>query len=186
MIATERLVLRPWLERDREPFAAMSADPQVMHWLGGGPWTRAQSDAQVDRYLGRHGEPGRGVLAIERRSDHAFLGLIALEPADVAPAGPVGVEIGWRLARHAWGAGYATEAAAAVVTQGLERGGLAEILAFTAARNLRSQLVMRRIGLHRRPDLDFDHPRLAAEHILRPHVVWSTRAAGPAAPDRCR
>ena len=96
-------------------------------------------------------------------------------PADPAPA-PAGVEIGWRLARHAWGSGYASEAAAAVLKDGLERVGLSEILSFTARSNVRSQAVMRRIGLKRRPDLDFDHPGLAADHPLRPHIVWSTRA----------
>jgi RimJ/RimL family protein N-acetyltransferase len=86
------------------------------------------------------------------------------------------VEIGWRLARPVWGSGYATEAAAAILKDGLERVGLAEIVSFTARGNVRSQAVMERIGLHRRPDLDFDHPKLAAEHPLRPHIVWSTRA----------
>ena len=69
-------------------------------------------------------------------------------------------------------------AAAAALRDGLERVGLPEIVSFTATTNLRSQAVMRRIGLHRRPDLDFDHPRLAADHPLRPHIVFSTRPAG--------
>ena len=49
MIETERLILRRWLDRDREPYAAMSADPEVMDWLGGNLMTRAQCDAQIDR-----------------------------------------------------------------------------------------------------------------------------------------
>ena len=177
MIETERLILRRWLDRDRGPYAAMSADPEVMDWLGGGVRTREQSDAQIDRFLTRFDTLGYGFLAIERKADAAFLGFIALDPADVAPAGPSGVEIGWRLARHAWGSGYATEAAIPVLRDGLDRVGLAEIVSFTARSNVRSQAVMQRIGLHYRPELDFDHPRLAPDHPLRSHVVWSTRAA---------
>ena len=71
----------------------------------------------------------------------------------------------------------ASEAAAAVLKDGLQRIGLAEILSFTALSNIRSQAVMQRIGLHRRRDLDFAHPGLAADHPLRPHIVWSTRSA---------
>lgn len=118
---------------------------------------------------------GYGVLAIERRDDQAFLGLVALAPVRAAPPAPAGVEIGWRLARTAWGHGYASEAAAAVLRDGRDRVGLPEIVAFTARTNLRSQAVMSRVGLHRRADLDFDHPALAAGHRLRPHLVWSTR-----------
>jgi ribosomal-protein-alanine N-acetyltransferase len=177
VIETERLVLRRWLDRDREPYAAMSADPEVMDWLGGGIRTRAQSDAQIDRFLARHDALGYGFLAIERKADAAFLGFVGLDIADVAPAGPNGIEIGWRLARHAWGCGYATEAAHPVLEDALGRLGLADVLSFTARSNIRSQAVMRRIGLNPRPDLDFDHPRLAVDHPLRPHVVWSTRAA---------
>lgn len=177
MIETDRLILRRWLDRDRAPYAAMSADPEVMDWLGGNLRTRDESDAQIDRFLSRFDTLGYGFLAIERKADQVFLGFIALDPTDVAPAGPDGVEIGWRLARHAWGNGYATEAATAVLKDGLERVGLSEIVSFTARTNVRSQAVMRRIGLFYRPELDFDHPRLALDHPLRPHVVFSTRPA---------
>ena len=177
MMETERLVLRRWHDRDREPYAALSADPAVMDWLGGKLFTREQTDAQIDSLQAELDDLGHGCLAIQRQSDGAFLGTIALAPIDLKPPAPSGVEIGWRLARHAWGHGYATEAAAAVLMDGLDRVGLAEIVSFTAHSNVRSQAVMGRIGLHRRPDLDFDHPNLAADHPLRPHVVFSTRPA---------
>ena len=176
MIETERLILRRWLDRDREPYAAMSADPDVMDWLGGNLMTRAQCDAQIDRLQSEFDLLGYGCLVVERKDDGAFLGFVALAAIRHEPPAPAGVEIGWRLARHAWGSGYASEAAAAVLKDGLERVGLSEILSFTARSNVRSQAVMRRIGLKRRPDLDFDHPGLAADHPLRPHIVWSTRA----------
>jgi len=72
------------------------------------------------------------------------------------------VEIGWRLARPAWGHGYATEAAI----------GLDEIVSFTTYRNERSQAVMRRIGMTHGPADDFDHPGLPVDHPMRPHVLY--------------
>ncbi len=98
------------------------------------------------------------------------MGLSAVgEDIPQAPA----VEVGWRLARHAWGHGYASEAAGAVVKHGFARLGLDEIVAFTARANLRSQAVMERLGMVRDPSRDFDHPKLSADHPLRPHVVYA-------------
>lgn len=90
------------------------------------------------------------------------------------------VEITWRLARHAWGQGYAAEAAAAALVDGFDRIGLGEIFAWTADTNLRSQHVMQRLGMQRQPARDFDHPALPEGHALRRHVVYAVRAAGPA------
>jgi ribosomal-protein-alanine N-acetyltransferase len=171
VIETERLVLRPWREADRPPYRAMMADPEVGYWLGG---TRSgeEADAQIDRFEAQLAARGLGFLAMERRSDGAFLGaagLLALTPEN--PLAP-GVEIGWRLARDAWGAGYATEAARALLADGFDRLGLAEIVAFTTRTNARSRAVMERLGFARHAERDFDHPSLAADHPLRPHVVY--------------
>jgi RimJ/RimL family protein N-acetyltransferase len=82
-----------------------------------------------------------------------------------------GVEIGWRLARSAWGQGYATEAARAALAHGFDTLELPEILAVTTATNLRSQAVMRRIGMTRDPADDFDDPTAPAGP-LRPNVLY--------------
>ena len=84
------------------------------------------------------------------------------------------MEIGWRIHPAHWGQGYATEAAAASRDHGFA-GGLEEIVAFTAAGNLRSQAVMRHIGMVRDPAADFDHPALPADNPLRPHVLYRAR-----------
>ena len=91
------------------------------------------------------------------------------------PVGPC-VEIGWRLHPDFWGRGLASEGARAALDWGFGPGGMQEILAFTAATNLASQAVMRRIGMVADPMRDFDHPRLAEGHPLRRHVVWTARA----------
>ena len=91
------------------------------------------------------------------------------------------MEIGWRLQRAAWGAGYASEAAAAALADGFGRIGLETIIAYTARDNLRSRAVMDRLGMVYDPVRDFDNPSLAADHPLRPHVVYSVRRPTPAA-----
>lgn len=172
MIETERLILRPWRDADREPFAAMCADPEVMRHFPA-LLTRVESDAVVERMVAHQAEHGFCFFALERKSDGAFLGftgMMTLKPEN--PLQP-GVEIGWRLAREAWGAGYASEAALAAIAHGFDRLALKQILSFTATENLRSQAVMQRIGMTRRANLDFDHPAVPEGHRLRPHVVYA-------------
>ena len=164
MIATERLLLRQWRDEDLEPFAALNADPVVMEHF---PATMAReaSDAFADHNRERIAERGWGLWAVE--ADGAFIGFVGLNEPDFMP----GVEIGWRLARGAWGKGYATEAARAAAAYAFEELRLPEIVSFTATTNLRSQRVMERIGMTRDPSGDFDHPRVA-DPWLRRHVLY--------------
>ena len=175
MIQTERLILRQWREEHREPYAAMMADPEIGYWLAG-TQTRDQSLAAIDRFQAELDANGFGMMAAERRNDGAFIGAVELEL--LKPSMPIapGHEIGWRFARHAWGCGYASEAARALLADGFERLGLAEILAFTAVSNTRSRAVMERIGMRHQASRDFDHPALAADHPLLRHVVYVATA----------
>ena len=170
MIQTERLLLRPWREADREPFAAINADPKVADWLGG-PHDRAASDAMIGRLNAQIEADNFGFWAAERKSDGVLVGMIGLRHQKDTPPGPC-VELGWRLAPHAWGEGYATEGGRAALYWGFAMLKVQGILAWTAATNVRSQAVMRRIGLQAIPALDFEHPSLAPGDPLRPHVVF--------------
>jgi RimJ/RimL family protein N-acetyltransferase len=78
-------------------------------------------------------------------------------------------EVGWRFARHAWGQGYATEAARAARGVALDDLALGWVWSMTTVGNVRSMAVMRRLGLveHTR----FEHPRLPIGHSLRPHMA---------------
>src|SRR5690606_24797973 len=113
---------RRWRPGDRAPFAAMNADPVVMaHFVA--PLTRDQSDAFVDAIESSFDELGYGFWALEERSSGALLGFTGLwDQVDPAPFTPA-VEVGWRLARPAWGRGYATEAARAALAYGFEAVG---------------------------------------------------------------
>jgi len=176
VIQTDRLILRPWREADRAPFLAMSADPEVMVWLGGVPTLEA-ANQRFERFAGGFAQRGYSRWAIERQGDGAFLGYCGLAP--VHDSLPVrGIEAGWGLARQAWGFGYAAEAARASILDGFARLKFAEILAFTADTNLRSQAVMGRAGLVRDPSRDFDHPNLPQGDPLRHHWVYAAKRQG--------
>jgi RimJ/RimL family protein N-acetyltransferase len=121
---------------------------------------------------------GWGFWAVEVVGGAPFVGMVGLHrvPPD-RPVGPA-VEVGWRLDPAHWGLGYATEAARASPHRGFTVGELAEIVAFTAATNLRSQAVRRRLGMQPDPSADFDHPSLPVDSPLRRHVLYRARAPG--------
>ena len=174
-LRTDRLTLRRWRDRDLEPWAAMNADPEVREHLGA-LLTREQSDASVARFEADFDRRGYGWWAVEVRDTGGFVGFAGLdEVEDGMPF--TGVEIGWRLARSSWGRGYATEAALAVLAHGFGALELPEVLAVTTATNLRSQAVMRRIGMSRDTEADFDDPTVP-EGPLRPNVLYRV-ARGP-------
>ena len=164
MIHTERLVLRQWRDEDREPFATLNADPAVMEHFPS-TMTREASDAFVDHTLATIAERGWGLWAVD--ADHGFIGFVGLNEPSFRP----GVEIGWRLARHAWGHGYASEAARTVLGFAFDDLGLEEVISFTSTTNIRSQRVMERIGMTHDPADDFDHPNVT-DARLRRHVLY--------------
>lgn len=172
---TARLQLRQWQPQDREAFAAMGADPEVMRYFPA-LLTRAQSDAMADRCAALIAERGWGICAVERVEGQQFIGFVGLHvPQADLPFSPC-VEIAWRLARHAWHQGFAAEAAQAALAVGFAQLGLAEIVAFTATTNRPSQALMQRLGMLQDKAGDFDHPALAEGHPLRAHVLYRLSA----------
>jgi RimJ/RimL family protein N-acetyltransferase len=173
-ILTERLRLRRWLPQDLEPFAAMNADPVVMEHFPA-PLSRGESDALVDSIEAGFERHGFGLWALEVRESGELAGFTGLAVPGFEAHFTPAVEVGWRLARPAWGRGYATEAGRAALACGFERHGLEEIVSFTSVGNLRSRAVMERLGMTRDPADDFDHPRVPAGDPLRRHVLYRVR-----------
>lgn len=175
-LRTERLILRGWRPADIEPFAALNADPGVMEHFPS-TLTRAESEALVANIRAHFDQRGFGLWVVEVPGVVDFAGFVGLNvPPFEAPFTPC-VEIGWRLARSAWGRGYATEGAAAALDFAFADLGLDEVVSFTVTANERSRRVMERLGMHRSPADDFDHPRLPAGHPLRRHVLYRVTAA---------
>jgi ribosomal-protein-alanine N-acetyltransferase len=170
-LITARLVLREWRVEDREPYAALNADPAVREFFPE-RLARAQSDAQIAVFEDHFAAHGFGMWALALRAGGELIGFTGMDLATYeAPFAPA-IEIGWRLARSAWGHGYATEAALATLEFGFEQLELHEIVAATTPSNLRSRAVMERLGMTNDPRDDFDHPEIAAGHPLCRHVLY--------------
>ena len=166
---TDRLRLRQWLVTDREPFAALNADPRVMEYF---PATldRATSDAMANYCEASIAERGWGFWAAEAKVSGQFIGFVGLHvPSSELPFSPC-VEIGWRLAFDHWGKGFASEAASGALQVGFELLNLLQIVSFTVVRNLRSRAVMERIGM--REAGMFEHPHIPADSLLRLHCLY--------------
>lgn len=175
-VRTARLLMRHWRDSDREPFAAMNADPVVMRHFPA-PLDRAASDALVDRAQAGLTERGWGLWAVEAFGE--FIGFVGLHPVpDDMPCHPC-IEVGWRLAARHWGRGYAPEAARAALDVAFDGIGLDEVVSFTTELNAPSRRVMAKIGMSHDPARDFDHPRQAGWHGQR-HVLYAIRPSRPA------
>ena len=168
-IRTERLRMRRWRDADRRPFAAMNADPEVMRYFPA-MLDRVASDEYVDRMEALFEPQGFGLWALEDAATGRFLGFTGLNPMPAGVPGAGGMEVGWRLARHAWHHGYATEAGTAAIGVAFRGAGLAEVWSMTAVLNEPSQAVMRRLGMTLQAH--FGHPRIEPGHPLRPHVLF--------------
>jgi RimJ/RimL family protein N-acetyltransferase len=164
------LILRQWREEDREPFAALNADPEVMRYFPA-PMTREASDAMVDWASGLIEERGWGLWAVEVDGVAPFVGFVGL---NVPRFMPDVVEVGWRLAREFWGNGYASEAAREALRFGFEELALDEIVSFTTVSNAPSRRVMERIGMTHDPARDFDHPNVP-DGPLKRHVFYAVK-----------
>jgi RimJ/RimL family protein N-acetyltransferase len=170
-LKTDRLILRPWRGDDGPPFAAMSADPEVMAHLLAFPSPEAVNSwiTRQQAHLATH---GFCLWAIESQDTGEFMGAAGLlrigYDAHFTPA----VEVGWRLAHRFWGKGYAPEAASAAISFGFDRLGLQEIVANTAPQNGNSRRVMEKLGMSYDPADDFDHPLMHADSPLRKQVLY--------------
>lgn len=186
-LETDRLVLRNWQPGDIARFAEVTNNPEVMRWLGGvmDAERLAQSEA---RMIGFHESYGHTFWIVERKADGGhlsgeMLGFCGLKKIDAPGASfPGEFEIGWRMRTDAHGKGYAKEAAIASLDAGFGEFGAEEIYALTVIENEASWGLMRRLGMRRREELDYDDPRF--DMPLRRTIVHSIRQAEWAAQPR--
>ena len=162
-LETERLILRGWRESDLDAWAAVCADPEVTHFIGG---VRDRADAwrSIATYLGHWMLRGYGLWVLESRADEAFVGRAGLW----SPEGWPGIEVGWTLGRAAWGQGYATEAARAAMAWAWDVLGLPRLIAVIDPRNARSIAVAQRLGMGHTRDWELRGERELIYGIERP------------------
>ena len=172
MIETERLILRDWTEEDVAPFLEHTNTPAVMRWLGG-VRSEAEQRESIGRIMRWQEERGFTFWAVERRGDGELLGFCGIKLADT-PGSPIeGMhEIGWRLREDVWGQGYAKEAAIAALDHAFAALGAERVVAITFPPNAPSWGLMERLGMTRRPELDYDDARFPA---LNPTIVYDIR-----------
>ena len=172
---TERLRLRTWSEADKAEFVRLTNRPAVMRWLGGVQSQQSMA-AAFERIDGYQRDFGHTFWLVERKSDAALLGFCGLKRVNSPGASCTGdFEIGWRLREDAWGQGFAKEAAIASLDLAFARFGAPHVVALTVAGNADSQGLMKRLGMRRRWDLDFEDSRFGPE--LNPSIVYRIGAA---------
>ena len=140
-LQTERLILRPYRPEDEADMLALVTDPEVMRFVGDGPMT-AERGLQVFRKVFELYEKGAwGIWAVEEQATGRFAGSAEIKPrADEW-------EIVYVLASEAWGKGYATEVARALVRFGLDRLGLERVIATVDYGNAVSLRVLEKVGM---------------------------------------
>lgn len=167
---TQRLIFRDWEERDLSEFRAMNKDPEVMKYF-----PKALSDGETqafyDRIQDEFRDSGYGLYAVETKHNGEFIGFIGFHKATFEADFTPCVEIGWRLKRAAWGNGYATEGAKACLDYARRELGFDKVYSFTAKINLRSENVMKKIGLKKISE--FNHPVLDDSSPLMVHVLYA-------------
>jgi RimJ/RimL family protein N-acetyltransferase len=176
-LETERLILRPWEDRDYEFMAEIQGDPQVRRFFVRA-MTREEVFTDLDLAIERAALNGFHFQAAELKESGELIGLIGIGRVPdttraAIPSHPE-VEIGWVLAQRFWGRSLAVEGARAWLDH-VWRIGLSEVVAFTSKLNLPSQRVMQKLGMSYRPEDDYEHPSVLEGNPLRPHIVYAIR-----------
>jgi RimJ/RimL family protein N-acetyltransferase len=166
-LATARLELRMFREDDLDAYADMCADEEVMRFIGvGGPVGADVAWRQMALFLGEWILHGYGMWAVEERASGRLIGRVGF----LNPHGWPACELGWLLARDAWGHGFALEAAQAAIAHGRANLGIRELISLIRPDNARSIALAERLGatLDRKVEflggatLQYEHPLAAA------------------------
>jgi RimJ/RimL family protein N-acetyltransferase len=144
-LETLRLDLRTFVPPDLADLVRLETDPRVMRYIGDGQPAKPEAVAAMLRRIIRYPAlyPDLGMWHASRRDTGALVGWFALKYAGRAPD----VEVGYHLLPDAWGQGFATEGASALVRYGFDDVDLDRIIGITHPDNRASQRVLRKAGL---------------------------------------
>jgi RimJ/RimL family protein N-acetyltransferase len=152
-LATSRLMLRPYSADDVDELFAIRSRPDVVRYLYGDPWTRAETIAQLSRletqnHLTAEGDTLR--LAVERQASPGLIGSVSLRWISARDRQG---EVGFVIHPQHQGHGYAREAADAMLRLAFDRLDLHKVVGGADARNVASAAVLRRLGLRQEAHL---------------------------------
>ena len=169
-LETERLLLRKWKNSDLMPFAELNADSKVMEFLPK-KLTQKESNDLASKLIELMQKRGWGIWALEIKEKNSFIGFVGLhEPTYDFHFTPC-VEVAWRLSKESWSKGYATEAAKKCLAFAFGTLNIKEIYSFTSTVNLKSEAVMKRLGMKNLHE-NFEHPAFPENHKLSEHVLY--------------
>lgn len=168
-IKTNRLGLRNWQDSDIEKAVNMNFDVSVMEFFPS-IMTPEQTIGFIKRMQLHFTAHGFCYFAVDVLETDAFIGFIGLSTQTFESSFTPCVDIGWRLLPSAWGKGYATEGARACLKFAFSRLRLPEVYAIAAELNIKSQRVMRKLGMT--AFIRFAHPNIAVENPLRDCVAY--------------
>lgn len=171
-LETSRLVLRPWRDSDRAPFAAVNADAQVRQYYYPSLLTAAETDELIDEANAQLATEGFGFLAVERKADGALIGGAGLSRPGPEVPGDFPLEIGWILGHAYWRQGYAAEISRCCLDFAWQELHADCVIGYTSAINTPSRRAMEKIGMIQVDDGDFDDITVPSGNILRPHVLY--------------
>lgn len=174
-LETDRLVLRPWQERDFDPYHAMNQDPHVREFYPGLQSLEKSRDF-MRRAIEQDERHGYFFQPVFEKTSGDFIGDLGLAKIEFDAPFTGGTEIGWMLKRKFWGRGYAVEMAQALLDHAFCELRLTEVLAFTVPANTRSRRVMEKLGMRHDPEGDFEHPSIPEGHAFRHHVLYRISA----------
>lgn len=140
-LETERLILRPPIQADFDAWAAFSADAEAMRFIGGTA-PRPVAWRTMAYVTGSWSLLGFGMFSVIEKASGRWIGRLG----PIHPDGWPGDEVGWGLAREAWGKGFATEGASAAMDYAVDVLGWSDIIHTIAPNNHASAALARRLG----------------------------------------
>ncbi len=141
-LETERLILRWFRASDFDDYQVMSADAEVMKFLGGQAQTEIEAWKSMAAFIGHWHFRGYGVWAVEEKSSGRMVGRLGF----MNPAGWPGFELGWTLRRESWGKGYASEGARRALQYAFTELNRDHVISLIAPENVSSIRVAERLG----------------------------------------
>ena len=167
---SKRLGFRNWIDSDLIPFSKMNCDPAVMEFF---PKTLTQEETKkfIERIKEHFIQNGFGLYAVDKLLNNEFIGFIGFMKQNFESDFTPCIEIGWRISAENWNNGYATEGAKRCLEFGFKSLELTEIYSFTSKINIKSEKIMKKIGMKKTGE--FDHPKIEKKSQLKLHILYN-------------